>query len=39
VPPLELPELAEDVAVRGGARANPRPVEPDDVEELLRSIW
>ena len=32
-------EVAESVAARPGARANPRPVTPDDVEELLRSIW
>ena len=41
---LEIPEdapaeVAESVAVRPGARANPRPVTPADVEELLRSIW
>lgn len=32
-------EVAESVASRPGAQANPRPVTPDDVEELLRSIW
>lgn len=32
-------ELAEIVAARPGAQANPRPVTPADVEELLRSIW
>ncbi len=32
-------ELAEPVADRPGARANPRPVTPADVEDLLRSIW
>ena len=32
-------EVAESVAARPGARANPRPVTPADVESLLRSIW
>jgi maleylacetate reductase len=32
-------ELAEAVAARPGAQANPRPVTPADVESLLRSIW
>jgi len=32
-------ELAESVAARPGAKANPRSVTPADVEELLRSIW
>jgi len=32
-------EVAESVAERPGAKANPRPVNPEDVEELLRSIW
>lgn len=32
-------ELAETVALRPGAKANPRPVAPEDVEDLLRSIW
>ena len=31
--------VAESVAARPGARANPRPVTPADVEQLLRSIW
>jgi alcohol dehydrogenase class IV len=38
--PEEAPaEVAESVAARPGAQANPRPVTPADVEELLRSIW
>ena len=38
--PKEAPaEVAESVAGRPGAHANPRPVMPADVEELLRSIW
>jgi maleylacetate reductase len=32
-------EVAEPVAARPGAKANPRPVTPADVEALLRSIW
>jgi len=32
-------EVAESVAARPGAQANPRPVTAADVEELLRSIW
>lgn len=35
----ELPEVAAETAARPGARGNPRPVTPGDVEELLRSIW
>jgi len=32
-------QVAESVAARPGAKANPRPVGHGDVEELLRSIW
>jgi maleylacetate reductase len=32
-------EVAEAVAARPGARANPRPVAPADAEKLIRSIW
>ena len=32
-------EVAEAVAARPGAKANPRPVTPAYVEELVRSIW
>jgi maleylacetate reductase len=32
-------EVAESVAARAGAKANPRPVTPADVEQLLRAIW
>ena len=39
VPESDLPELAVAVAARPGARANPRPVEPEEVEALLRSVW
>jgi len=38
--PKDAPaEIDEPVAERPGAKANPRPVTPADVEELLRSIW
>ena len=38
--PQEAPvEVAEAVAGRPGARANPRPVTAADVEQLLSSIW
>jgi maleylacetate reductase len=38
--PEEAPvEVAEVVAARRGAHANPRPVTPEDVEALIRSIW
>jgi len=39
VPEAELRELAVAAAARPGARANPRPVTPEDVEGLFRSIW
>jgi maleylacetate reductase len=39
VPAEDLPELAEAASARGGAKANPRPVQSADVEQLLRSIW
>ena len=39
VPEEDLPELAEAASARAGAKANPRRVEPADVEQLLRSIW
>nr|MBA2641587.1 iron-containing alcohol dehydrogenase [Actinomycetota bacterium] len=39
VPEDDLPALAEEVAVRPGARANPRPAPASAVEDLLRAIW
>jgi maleylacetate reductase len=39
VPESDLAGLGEDVAERPGARANPRPVTPADVKQLLRSVW
>ena len=39
VPEDELDEVAAAAAQRGGAKANPRPASPEEVAELLRSIW
>jgi len=39
VPAEELEEVAEAAAVRGGAKANPRPASPADIAELLRAVW
>ena len=39
VPEEELVEVAAEAAQRPGARANPRPATPHDVETMLRSIW
>jgi maleylacetate reductase len=39
VPEDELDEVAAAAAARPGAKANPRPASPEDVAELLRSIW
>lgn len=39
VPEPELPLVAEATAVRGGAKANPRPASPEEILELLRSVW
>jgi maleylacetate reductase len=39
VPEEELPEVAEAIAARAGARANPRPAEPADVLELLKAVY
>src|SRR5215218_7576528 len=35
----ELGDVAKVVVERPGAKANPRPATPGDVEELLRSAW
>jgi alcohol dehydrogenase class IV len=35
----ELEEVAEAAAARAGAQANPRQATPDDVAQLLLSIW
>jgi maleylacetate reductase len=39
VPEDELGTVAAAVVERAGAKANPRPAEPADVEALLRSVW
>jgi maleylacetate reductase len=39
VPAEELDAVAEDVVVRRGAVANPRPVTAAEVADLLRSVW
>ncbi|HXY85960.1 MAG TPA: iron-containing alcohol dehydrogenase [Gaiellaceae bacterium] len=39
VPESDLAELAEAAAGRAGAKANPRPASPEQIEELLRSVW
>jgi maleylacetate reductase len=39
VPREELPHVAMDAAVRGGARANPRPASPADIAELYLNVW
>jgi len=39
VPQEELGEIAAAAADRAGAKANPRPASPDEIEELLRSVW
>jgi maleylacetate reductase len=39
VPEDELDEVAAAVVQRAGAKANPRQASPEEVAELLRSIW
>lgn len=39
VPPGELDEVAEAVAVRPGARSNPRPASVREIAALLRALW
>jgi alcohol dehydrogenase class IV len=39
VPQDELDAVAEAAAARAGAQANPRQATPDDVAQLLLSIW
>jgi maleylacetate reductase len=39
VPEDELDAVAQAAAVRGGAKANPRPASPAQIAELLREIW
>ena len=39
VPEQELPIVAAAAAERAGAKANPRPASPEQIVELLRSVW
>ena len=39
VPEDELGDVAAAVAQRPGAKANPRPASPDEIEELLRAVY
>jgi maleylacetate reductase len=39
VPENELDEVSEATAVRGGAKANPRPASPAEIVELFRQIY
>jgi maleylacetate reductase len=39
VPEEDLDALGDAASQRGGAKANPRPVTPDEAAELLRSVW
>ncbi len=39
VPGDELDEVAEATAARAGAKANPRSATPDEIADLLHSIW
>jgi len=39
IPREDLPEVAEAVVVRAGARANPRVASAAEVETLLLSVW
>jgi alcohol dehydrogenase class IV len=39
VPEADLPGLAASAAERGGNLANPKPASPDEIEQILRSIF
>jgi maleylacetate reductase len=39
LPEDELNEVAEAAAVRAGTKANPRPATPEQIAELLRSVY
>jgi maleylacetate reductase len=39
VPEPDIDELAQAIAVRQGARSNPRPASPLEIAELVRSVW
>jgi alcohol dehydrogenase class IV len=39
VPHDELGDVAEAASQRAGAKANPRPATPEEIEQLYRAIW
>ena len=39
VPEQDLDEVGAKAAARPGARANPRPATPEEISQLLRSVW
>ena len=39
VPESDLPALAASAAGRGGNLANPKPASPEEIEQLLRSVF
>jgi alcohol dehydrogenase class IV len=39
VPRQDLPELAQAIAERPAAKADPRPAPPDAALELLEKMW
>jgi maleylacetate reductase len=39
VPEEDLDALGDAASQRGGAKANPRPVTPEEATELFRSVW
>ena len=39
VPEQDLDEVGAKAAARPGARANPRPATPEDITQLLQSVW
>ncbi|MDX6480769.1 MAG: hypothetical protein QOG85_1279 [Gaiellaceae bacterium] len=39
VPERDLPALAASAAGRGGNHANPKPASPEEIEQLLRSVF
>ena len=39
VPETDLPELGVAAAQRGGNQANPHPASPQEIDQLLRSVW
>ena len=39
VPEQDLDDVGAKAAARPGARANPRPATPEDISQLLRSVW